>query len=300
MGVIYKITTPSNKLYVGKTYDLRKRINAHKCAVKYGKNIMLHNSIRKYGWDAHKLEIIEEVADELMNEREVFWINELKTYCYENKFGLNMTKGGDGQRSTWMHKTELRKYFSDKFSGDGNPFYGKKHSEETRKILSENAKIRNKKDKRTIPEWGAEKGRNIVRKKVLCYNLDGTFNREYNSVSDAANDLKIPPSCISAVCRGERKTTDNYRFIFKTNDTYSIDINAIENTFKRDKRPIYLLNDDLEVVMAFSCSKVASDFLGVPKTTINRSAQYNNLNPIRTGHIFIYQDEYFDELRLVS
>jgi len=53
MGVIYKIKSPSDKLYVGKTYNLRKRINAHKCSAKKGKNILLHNSIRKYGWDAH-------------------------------------------------------------------------------------------------------------------------------------------------------------------------------------------------------------------------------------------------------
>ena len=41
-----------------------------------------------------------------------------------------MTLGGDGQRSTWMHDTERRKKQSRLFSGQGNPFYGKTHSEE--------------------------------------------------------------------------------------------------------------------------------------------------------------------------
>ena len=136
MGVIYKIISPSWKIYVGKTYNLRKRISSHKCSAKADKNIMLHNSIRKYGWDAHNLEVIEEVDDSIMDEREIYWIAELETYCYENPMGLNMTKGGEGQRSTWMHKTGLRKWFSEKFTGEGNPFYGKKHTEETRKKLS--------------------------------------------------------------------------------------------------------------------------------------------------------------------
>ena len=58
MGVIYKITSPSGRLYVGKTHDLRKRVNAYKCDVrKNRKDLKLHNSLRKYGWDAHILEV---------------------------------------------------------------------------------------------------------------------------------------------------------------------------------------------------------------------------------------------------
>ena len=91
MGVIYSIMNPKGKLYVGKTYNLRKRINSHKCCTRKGSTVILHNSIRKYGWDNHLLSVIEEVPDEFINEREIFWIATLKTYCYENKMGLNMT-----------------------------------------------------------------------------------------------------------------------------------------------------------------------------------------------------------------
>lgn len=222
MGVIYKITNPSNKIYIGKTYDLRKRINAHKCTVKYGKNIILHNSIRKYGWDNHILEVLEEVEDALMDEREIFWISELKSYCYENPNGLNMTKGGDGQRSTWMHKTELRKFFSQKFSGEGNPFYGKKHSEETRGKLSEIAKIRNKLSGRRIPEWGAEKGREIVMVKILQYTINNQFVKEFESVTEAAKENNVTASMVTAVCRNRRKSTGG--FVFKYKESKSKDL----------------------------------------------------------------------------
>jgi len=68
MGFIYKITNPNNKIYIGKTYCLRKRINGHKSYSKKGFKHILYNSIRKYGWDLHKIEVIEEIADELMNK----------------------------------------------------------------------------------------------------------------------------------------------------------------------------------------------------------------------------------------
>lgn len=88
MGVIYKITSPSNKAYVGKTYDLNKRIASHKHCAKSGKNLLLSNSIRKYGWEAHRLEVIEEMDDNILNEREIFWITDkrpilLLTEMYE-------------------------------------------------------------------------------------------------------------------------------------------------------------------------------------------------------------------------
>ncbi len=299
MGVIYKITSPSKKVYVGKTYNLGKRIAAHKCSTKQGKNILLHNSIRKYGWDAHVLEIIEEVSDELLNDREMFWIIELKTYCYENKMGLNMTKGGDGQRSTWMHETKRRKYFSDRFSGEGNPFYGKKHSDETRVFLSKNAKVRNKKDGRRIPEWGVKKGLNIVRRPVLCYDVNGNFLKEYNSVTEAGNSIGVHHVQICAVCNG--KTTNSGGFIFKyKTENYPLKIEVGEIKKQTVKRPVLTLTDTYEIVCEHPSAKEASEFWGIPKGTINRAAMYNWLVPIRTGHVFIYTDLYEEILKVAS
>lgn len=287
MGVIYKITSPSGKLYVGKTYDLRKRINSHKCSSKVNKNIILYNSIRKYGWDAHKLEIIEEVDKLLLNEREVFWIKELNSYCYDNANGLNMTKGGEGQSSTWMHKTELRKFFSDKFSGEGNPFYGKKHTKETIQFFSENAKIRNKKEGRVVPKWGAEKGRLKVIKSVISYDSNGNFYKEYESVTNASKDLGLPTSSVSASCRGAQTNSGGYIFKFKTEKyPFKIDVSNVKE--KAVKRPIicFFGNNKIEYPSALE----ASFDLKIPKGTINRAAYYNKGKKIRSGHVFIYKD----------
>lgn len=290
MGFIYKITSPSNKNYIGQTYDLTKRIAAHKCATKYGKNIILHNSIRKYGWAAHTFEVIEEVEDSMMDSREVFWIAELKTFCLYNDDGMNMTEGGKGHRSTWMHKVELRKWFSEKFTGEGNPFYGKKHTEETRKILSDNAKVRNLKEGRRIPEWGAEKGRQIVRRPIVCYNLTGEFIKEYNCARMAAIELGLKSNNICDNCNNKSTNCGGYIFKYKT-DNYPLKIQVGEIKTQTVKRPVLTLVD-FEVICEHPSAQEASDFWGIPKTTINRAAQYNWLVPIRSGHVFIYTDLY--------
>lgn len=294
MGIIYKISSPTKKIYVGKTYDLRKRINCHKHASKKDSNIILHNSIGKHGWENHVLEIIEEVDDSLLNEREMFWIEELKTYCYDNPNGMNMTKGGDGQRTTWIHDIKRREKQSKRYSGKGNPFFGKRHTKEFIDKKSKEVSIYNKEIGKTIPEWGAEKGRDIVRRKVLCYSGSGDFIKEYISVTEASNELSLTASSISATCNLKRTNVGGYVFRYKKDNYPSkIDVSGIKHQII--KRPIYWLSEDLEVITEFPSALEASAFFGLPKTTINRAAMYNDLNPIRTGHVFCYKDKYLKE-----
>lgn len=288
MGVIYKITSPSGRLYIGKTQNLRKRINSYKCDVKKNrKEIKLHNSLRKYSWDAHILEVIEKVEDCLLDEREIYWIAFYKTYCYEYPRGLNMTKGGDGQRSTWMHNIERRRKQAQRFSGKGNPFYGKTHSDETKKHLAEVMSKRNKSKGIKVPEWAAEKGREVVRRAVIMYNSDGEFLKEYISATQAAKDLGFSRSCINDVVRGKHTNTNGYVFRYKT-DNYplKIDVGVIKS--KNVKRPIFC--EYAGEVMVFDGSEEASKYLGIPKTTINRAAMYNNGKPIRAGYKFFYKE----------
>lgn len=291
MGVIYSIMNPNGKLYVGKTYDLRKRINCHKCASKKGSKIILHNSIKKYGWGNHLLKVIEEVPDELLNEREIFWIKELKTYCYDNKNGMNMTKGADGQRSTWMHDIERRKKASEMFSGDKNPFYGKHLSDSAKKTLSEKTTKRHLERGTRIPAWGVDKMIENCSKKVLAYNLNGDFIGEYKSNSEAARKLKLRTQEVSCVVRGEQKYSNSYIFReFKENYPLKIDVSEVE--FKRMSAPILLLNHDLQVMRVYSCAKEAELELNSPASNIGRRAFMFNGKPRKSGYTFVYQDVY--------
>ena len=96
MITIYKITSPTGRIYVGKTKELQKRIGHYKKWVNSITQPKLRYSIRKHGWDNHKLEILEECTPENANNREIFWIKELKSFHGVNSKGLNLTPGGDG------------------------------------------------------------------------------------------------------------------------------------------------------------------------------------------------------------
>lgn len=75
--------------------------------------------MNKYGNDNFSFEIVEECNPEELDKREVYWIGTLKTLEPD---GYNITPGGK------------------KLFGKNNPFYNKKHTEETRKIISEKNK----------------------------------------------------------------------------------------------------------------------------------------------------------------
>ena len=92
MGFIYKVTSPSNKMYVGQTKknDPRKRWKQHCQPSSTG--CTAKNAIDKYGAENMTFEVIEECADEFLNDREHHWIRELGTL---SPHGYNLTTGGD-------------------------------------------------------------------------------------------------------------------------------------------------------------------------------------------------------------
>jgi group I intron endonuclease len=290
MGVIYKITSPSGRIYIGKSKNLKKRIKDYKYQCEKRKSIV-HDSIRGYGWDNHTLEIIEECADELLSEREIFWIKELKSYWLENQKGMNMTRGGEAGGGSWMWDTKRRKYFSELYKGEGSPFYGKHHTEETKKYLSKLTRERHIERGTKIPVWGVEKMLSNKRKPVVVYLKDGAFFNEYISLSEASRKLNINlGSCKDSVLYGSW-INGEYLLKYKT-ENYPLNIEVGEIKMKSVKRRVLTLTSDYEIVCEHPSAKEASDFWGIPRGTINRAAMYNWLVPIRTGHVFIYSDLY--------
>lgn len=99
MNYIYCITnTINNKRYVGKTtQSLEDRFREH-CYDSARDSISkrpLYDAMNKYGVENFIIEELEQVEDESkLDEREIYWIQELQTY---GSNGYNATKGGDGK-----------------------------------------------------------------------------------------------------------------------------------------------------------------------------------------------------------
>jgi group I intron endonuclease len=145
---VYKITNKKNgKVYIGESGNVRTRWKCHLSAAKsiHRKDRkLIHKAIAKYGKDNFLFEIIEEYDTEIKAlEREIFWISVLKTniYRYGDDAGYNQTDGGEGT-SGIKFSDERRKELSKRYAGEKGPFFGRKHTPENRKILSDAAKLR--------------------------------------------------------------------------------------------------------------------------------------------------------------
>ena len=100
MGYIYKIINIQNqKIYIGQTTKKRPtdRFSQHKYLALHPqqeKNISyLHRAMKSDGIDNFKFEIIEQVDNLLLNEREKYWIKQYNSLAPN---GYNLTVGGQG------------------------------------------------------------------------------------------------------------------------------------------------------------------------------------------------------------
>lgn len=95
MGIIYKYTSPEQKSYIGQTkYNMKKRAGVN--GQDYKTCRYFYNAIKKYGFENFKAEVIEECADDKLNEREVYWIKYYNTLVPN---GYNITEGGTNAKS---------------------------------------------------------------------------------------------------------------------------------------------------------------------------------------------------------
>ena len=70
---IYKITSPTKKVYIGQSINVEKRINEYKRIYNCKVQIRLHRSLLKHGSETHKFEIIEECEVSELNDKERYY-----------------------------------------------------------------------------------------------------------------------------------------------------------------------------------------------------------------------------------
>lgn len=121
MTGIYKIESPSGKVYVGQSVNIKKRINAHKNGYKQrsGKCPKLQSSIKKYGFPAHKISVLHELPADVghkeLDEYEILYIQCFRDCGVEL---MNLTPGGGAEALKSVNK-------------------GRRHSEETKKKIGD-------------------------------------------------------------------------------------------------------------------------------------------------------------------
>lgn len=227
-GVIYLIINNINgKIYVGlttNTFNGRYTKNKEKLINRVS-NEHLRRSIEKYGIE--NFTIIEEF-DVAYSEEELDALEDLYIKMYNttnNQYGYNKKYGGangkqseetrrknsEGHKGLKMSEETKRKQ-SEMRKGNKNPFYGKKHTDETKKKISKaNSGINNGMSKGHT-EQSKQKMREVQTRlhgrKIICEEN----GKIYNSAGEAARDLRLNASSIHHCCRGDYKSTKGYHF----------------------------------------------------------------------------------------
>ena len=194
---IYKITSPSGKVYIGQTINIQRRFKTYK-SLKCKEQPKLYNSLLKYGVENHRFEVIGE-----------FMKSELTKYerYFQEMFD-----------STGINGLNCSLVATDEFSGE--------HSEETKNKMSKSAKGKkktaehiaklpqNQKGYKSKPRSESFKqnqslnnGRN---RKVYQYEIDGTFVKEWFNIAEA--ERQLGHKNISYAALGKLKTCGGFKW----------------------------------------------------------------------------------------
>lgn len=214
---------------------------------------LFSRAIKKYGienWDiVWSHEIIESNIQSIeeANSREKYWIAYYHTYIYDSApNGYNLTEGGGGSvgyKHTAETKAKIKQRLKEVFpNGQTCPMKGKHHSEKTKEKLRKNSLEKPRKywlgknrdeatkqkirEKRALQKMSPESYKKALATKIKNNTLrnihvnqidmyTGVIIKEWNSLSDAANQLGLKVSNICKVCQGKRKSTGGYKWEYK-------------------------------------------------------------------------------------
>jgi len=243
---IYKITSPSGKIYIGQSTNIPEREKHYKRITPVKNQIKIFNSLNKHGWDKHMFEIIEECSIDKLDERETYWKQHYldqhngdwnkmlflgiydsgggpKEQHTKDKMSLNIKKAK--QLMTDERRQEIGNNISQGHSNmteEEKQNWGLKISESHNNMTNEEKqnwglKIKEKKighDCYKDPER-AKKIAEKTSRPILQYDLDGNFIKEWKSLSEAAKNTNSNIGSISRVVNGTLKKAGGFIWKFK-------------------------------------------------------------------------------------
>jgi hypothetical protein len=189
---IYKITSPSNKVYIGQAKNLKRRWSAYFGIHEKIIGIKIKNSLKKHGITKHKFEIIEVCPPCKLDIREAFHKRKfIKEFGWELALFCQIKDSIGGYKSD---ETRLK---------ISKALLGQKRSKE---VIERMKKPRYK-------GWNKQ-----LWKPILQLSLDNKIIKEWKSNKEASEKLKINKSCISDCCNSKRQNTaGGYKWKYKNN-----------------------------------------------------------------------------------
>lgn len=216
---VYQHVAPDGRVYIGITSQKPKA--RWQGGNGYKNNTYFTRTIKKYGWDNFQHIILaENLSEEDAKAMEIDLISHYKSN--ERKYGFNISSGGESKKGTkisdWQKKRisetskgrlvsestrkklskasfktwenpKFRNHMSELNSGEKNPQYGVKRTDEEK--IKRGAKI------------------------IMQYDMDGNLISEYISIHYASEKSGVSRDCISKCCRGIFKQASGYIWRYK-------------------------------------------------------------------------------------
>jgi len=231
---IYKITNPKGRIYVGSTVKLDQRISSYKglhCKLQ----VKIYRSIKKYGWENHLFEILKECKELDRYYYESYYGNfynvlskenlnlalpksDMLGFCLSEETRKKIGKAHKGKIISEEQKKQMRENLrlslikdghpmkgkspwnkgKSFLSGEKNPMFGIKRSEDWKRQHSERAKLNN------------ASGENHSASKIV---LDFNTGIYYLTVKEASESLGINYSTLRCKLNKSRKNKTSLKYV---------------------------------------------------------------------------------------
>jgi hypothetical protein len=207
-GIIYKVVNLiTNEVYVGastKTLMDRQYDHIQKATIK--SNYKFHEAISTYGPDSfHWIQIDTATSVDELAKKEIEYIAE-----YSSKdSGYNSDKGGGFKKTIYQYNLD----------GTLNQTF------ENLTIAGESIQVRKQDISRACWSVNNTLGgylwsydymepflptKDVRKKEVLQYDLNGNFLGKYGSASEASRKTEVSKTCITRCCRNERSNSGGF------------------------------------------------------------------------------------------
>ncbi len=154
------------------------------------------SAILKYGYSKFTLEILEYCDPKDVIKREQYYLDLLKP-----EYNILKTAGSSFGR---VHTAESKAKITLALKGELNPMFGRKHSDESRKIMSD------KKLGKPRPS-----GSGTPPQKIEVIDNENNTTTIYNSIAEAGKTIGVKPALISQYFSKNQIKPHKKRFIFR-------------------------------------------------------------------------------------
>lgn len=272
-GNVYKITSPTGRIYIGSSSNIKKRFVDYKCYdCKYQRK--LYNSLKKYGWENHIFEIIwKGKIDEMLKQEVIFGLQ--FNVLSENNLNCKLPKIEDiftciSEETRLKMRAAHKKRFEIM-------------SDEKRNLLGKK-RIGQKQSKEAINQRSK-----IVRKPVIQLDTNNNFIKQWESASNAGKILNISQSDITQCCKQNKKSCGGFKWEYLNKDFINRTYKTKKEHHNKNKKTVIQMDLNNNYIKEWSSIAEAKKELNILSSHI--SSCCNGKRNIANGFKWKYKNE---------